>query len=64
LDEVLAELYSEDRPANDETAEEIITRLEAGKNYIPSSDKARKEYAWVLLREYRKYVKDRTENDG
>jgi hypothetical protein len=64
LDEVLAELYSEGRPANDETAEEIITRLEAGKNYIPSSDKARREYAWVLLREYRLYVKDRKESEG
>jgi hypothetical protein len=59
LDEILAELYAEGRKANDETAEEIITRLEAMKNYIPSSDRARKEYAYVLLREYRKYVKDR-----
>jgi hypothetical protein len=60
----MAELYSEGKPANEETAEEIIAGLEAGKNYIPSSDKARKEYAWVLLKEYRKYVKDRAGNDG
>jgi hypothetical protein len=61
LDETLADLYSEGREANEETAEEIIKRLEAHKNYIPSSDRARKEYAYVLLREYRKYVKSRAE---
>ena len=53
LDEILAELYSEGRQANRETAEEIINRLEAQKNYIPSSDRTRKEYAYVLLKEYR-----------
>lgn len=64
LDEILAELYAEGRKANDETAQEIITRLEAMKNYIPSSDGARKEYSYVLLKEYRKYVKGRAENDA
>ena len=59
LDEILAELYAEGRKANDETAEEIITRLEAMKNYIPASDRARREYRYVLLREYKTYVKDR-----
>ena len=63
LDEILADLYSEGRQANEETAKEIIDRLEAQKNYIPSSDRARKEYAYVLLREYRKYVKSRTDNN-
>jgi hypothetical protein len=58
LDEIMADLYSESKPANDETAEEIMTRLEAMKNYIPSSERARKDYAYVLLKEYRKYVKD------
>jgi hypothetical protein len=58
LDEIMADLYAEGRPANDETAEEIITRLEAVKNYIPPSDRTRKDYAYVLLKEYRKYVKD------
>jgi hypothetical protein len=62
LDETLAELYSEGRPANDETAEEIIKRLEAYKNYIPSSDRAHREYAYVLLKEYRKYLKGRAED--
>jgi len=56
----MAELYSEDRKANDETAEEIIKRLEERKNYIPSSGRARKEYSYVLLREYRNYIKDRS----
>ena len=60
----MAELYSEGKAANEETAEELMDRLEAAKNYIPSSEKARKEYAWVLLREYRLYVKDRKESEG
>ena len=59
LDEILADLYAEGRQANKETTEEIINRLEAAKNYIPSSDRTRKEYAYVLLREYREYVKER-----
>ncbi len=63
LNEILADLYSEGRQANQETAEEIINRLEAQKNFIPSSDRTRKEYAYVLLKEYRNYVagrKDKT----
>jgi hypothetical protein len=60
LDDVMAELYAEGRKANDETAEEIIERLEARKNYIPSSEQAHREYVYVLLKEYRKYVKDRS----
>jgi hypothetical protein len=59
LDEILAELYSEGRQANRETAEEIINRLEANKNYIPSSDRTRKEFAYVLLKEYIKYLESR-----
>ncbi|RJQ39341.1 MAG: hypothetical protein C4550_05490 [Nitrospiraceae bacterium] len=59
LDDIMAELHAEGRKATDETTEEIIKRLEARKNYIPSSERARKEYAYVLLKEYRKYVKDR-----
>lgn len=56
----MAELYSEGRKATDETAEEIIDRLEAKKNFIPSSERAHREYACAVLREYRKYVKDRS----
>lgn len=61
LDEILADLYSEDRHANKETAEEIIKRLEAQQNYIPSSDLARKEFAYVLLKEYKEYAASRTD---
>ncbi|MCX5811281.1 MAG: hypothetical protein NT178_01870 [Proteobacteria bacterium] len=64
LDEIMAELYTEGRQANDETAEEIIGRLEAAKNYIPSSEHARKDYAYVLLKEYRKHVKSQTDTKG
>jgi hypothetical protein len=61
LDEIMADLYAESSPANDGTAEEIIKRLEAHKNYIPSSARARKEYSYVLLNEYRKFVKGQTD---
>ena len=63
LDEILAELYSEGKQANQETAEEIINRLEAKKNYIPSSDRTRKQYSYVLLKEYRKCVASRADNE-
>jgi hypothetical protein len=63
LDEILANLYSEGRQANKETAQEIIKRLEAHKNYIPSSDLTRREFAYILLKEYKKFFKDR-ENKG
>jgi hypothetical protein len=64
LDEILAELYAEGRKANDETVAEIIKRLEDMKNYIPASDSARREYRYVLLKEYREYVKGRIDNSG
>jgi len=60
LDDIMAELYAEGRKASDETAEEIIKRLEVKNNYVPSSDRVRKEYAYVLLKEYRTYVKERS----
>ena len=60
LDDIMAELYAEGAKTIDETAEEMIERLEAKKNYIPSSERARKEYAYVLLKEYRAYIKDRS----
>ena len=60
LDEIMAELYAEGRRASDETAEEILDRLEGKNNYIPPSERARKEYAYVLLNEYRAYVKERS----
>jgi len=60
----MAELYSEGRKANDEAAEEIIRRLEEKKNYIPSSERIHREYVYVLLKEYRKYIieKERSGN--
>ena len=64
LDEILAAVYAEGRQANEETAEEIINRLEAKKNYIPSSGRVRKEYAYVLLKEYRKYAKGRADDSA
>jgi hypothetical protein len=60
LNEILADLYSQGRQANQETAEEIVNRLEANNNYIPSSDRIRNEFAYVLLKEYREYVEGRT----
>ncbi len=55
----MSEFCAQARPANDATVEEIIARLELQKNYIPSSDRARRGYAYVLLKEYRRYLKDR-----
>jgi hypothetical protein len=57
----MAELFSEGRDATDETAEEMINRLEAARNYIPSSESVRREYAYVLLKEYRKYMRSVTD---
>ncbi len=62
LNEILADLYSEGRQANGETAEEIINRLEAQKNFIPSSDRTRREYAYALLAEYKEYIEDREDH--
>jgi hypothetical protein len=64
LDSVMAELYAEGQMATDKTVEEIVKRLEARKNYIPSSERARKEYSFVLLKEYRNYVRNRSDGGG
>jgi hypothetical protein len=63
LKDVLAEIYSEGRKANDKTAEEIIKRLEDKKNYIPSTERVRKEYSYVLLKEYREYIKGKEDKN-
>lgn len=60
LEDIMAELYAEDRKPTDETAEEIIHRLEEKKNFIPSSERVRRQYAYALLREYRNYMNDRS----
>lgn len=62
LNEILADLYSEGRQANQETAEEIINRLETQKNYIPSSDLIRREYRYLLLKEYKEYAASQPKN--
>jgi hypothetical protein len=56
LNETMADLYTEGRQANMETAIEIMKRLEALNNYVSSSDRTRKEYAYVLLEAYREFV--------
>jgi len=61
LDEIMAELFAESRKATYETADEIIQKLEEKKNFIPSSESVRREYAYVLLRMYRKYIKEQSD---
>ena len=62
LDDIMAELYALNRKAVNETAEEIINRLEEKKNFIPPSEHVRREYTYVLLREYGNYIEDRSGN--
>jgi len=54
LDEIMEGLCSEGRQPNQETAEELLDRLEKSNNYIPPS--ARHEYKSVLLKEYKDYI--------
>jgi hypothetical protein len=61
LNQILAELYYEGRPVSRKTGEEIVDRLEAGKNYIPSSELIRREYRHLLLKEYKEYVSSRAD---
>ena len=56
----MAELCAEGKKATDGTAEEIIERLEAKRNYIPSSCTVRRDYAYALLEKYRTYIEDRS----
>lgn len=56
LTEIMAELFSEGREVNNNTAGEIIKRLEIHNNYIPASEVTRREYRYVLLKEYEEYV--------
>jgi hypothetical protein len=59
----MAELYAEDMKPTYDAAEQIMKRLEERKNYIPGSERVRREYAYALLREYRNYVKDKSGSD-
>lgn len=60
LDAIMEALHAEDRKADGDTARAIIQKLIEQKNYIPSSETARREYAFVLLEEYRKFIKARS----
>ena len=63
LGDIMAEFYAENRKADGKTAEEILERLEE-KNYVPSSERVRREYKNVLLREYRAYIEERSGSGG
>ncbi|WP_156915776.1 hypothetical protein [Desulfatirhabdium butyrativorans] len=58
----MAELYAEGRKANYDTADEIIERLKKKNNFIPSSVTAHREYSFVLLQEYRRFIQERSQN--
>lgn len=64
MTEIMADLYCHGRQPDDKTAREIIDRLEAQNNYVPSSDSTRREYAHVLLTEYREYVEGKRGRTG
>jgi hypothetical protein len=63
LGEIFADVYAEGKKPNDETVDEILERLVAKKNFIPSSYTVRREYSYVLKREYREYIKKRDEDN-
>jgi hypothetical protein len=56
LNEALAELYAEGRPANQETADELLARLEAHGTFVPPDLVVRREYRGELLKKYTEYV--------
>lgn len=59
LNEILADIYSKGRQVNADTAEEIVERL-SEKNYITPS--FRQQYCDLLMEEYRRYVKIRSDD--
>jgi hypothetical protein len=59
----MAELYSEGQKANKEIGKEIIRRLEVHNNYIPSSVTVRREYAYLLFKEYEEYLESRADKN-
>ncbi len=56
LDEIMEDLYREGKQANQETAEEILDRLEKGGNYIPPS--ARQDYRRIIIKVYEDYISE------
>ncbi|HEY3277509.1 MAG TPA: hypothetical protein VGJ94_12890 [Syntrophorhabdaceae bacterium] len=59
LDEIFTHLYNEGRQANEQTAREAIDLLETAKNFIPSSEVVRREYAHVLTKQFREFIERR-----
>jgi hypothetical protein len=59
----MADFYSEGRQATIETANDIINRLE-DQNYISKDTVVRRDYAYVLRKEYEEYVDIQTKNKG
>jgi hypothetical protein len=59
LHEIMAELHAAGRQPNGEAAQEIMSLLQAAKNHLPASEVERREYAQVLLQEYKEYVAER-----
>jgi hypothetical protein len=56
LTEILMEFHAEGREATVEISHRILERLEGAKNHIPSSAVARREYAYVVLEEYKTHI--------
>ena len=59
LDEIFAAAFREGRPANAETAQEIVRRLSA-ENYVAPS--VRQQCCDLVIEEYSKYVESRRAN--
>jgi hypothetical protein len=64
LDEILADLFAGGRQPDQATGEEIVNRLEARRNFIPSSGRTRNEYLYVLLKEYKNYIDEHTRGNA
>ncbi len=58
LTEILTEFHAEGREATAETARAILARLEEAKNHVPASAVVRREYAQVLLEEYKTHLSE------
>ena len=63
LEGIMTRVYLKREP-NQETAREMITRLEEKGNFVPSSESVHREYAYVLLREYQKFIQNRPGRDN
>lgn len=59
LKEVFEALYKEKEGSEKIPVEKALSMLESYGNYIPNSKEAKKEYASVILREYKKFLKEK-----